>query len=182
LSVDAAPLTGLNYTTDAKKVHQIIHGLVQGEIAETWIKPTERRQNGRVAFLALQSHYGGEGNKSVCVKEAEGLRKNRMCKSERTMSFELFLTKMQTMFIGFLDSQEVIEPPQQIRLLFDKVQCPGLETVKNSLQVAHDLDNATLSLTVLVLKHRSWRILSLTAKQAAWESWRRPSASKRSRR
>jgi hypothetical protein len=142
LSVDAAPLTGLNYTTDAKKVHQIIHGLVQGEIAETWIKPTERRQNGRVAFLALQSHYGGEGNKSVRIKEAEGLRKNLMYKSERTMSFELFLTKMQTMFIGFLDSQEVIEPPQQIRLLFDKVQCPGLETVKNSLQVAHDLDNA----------------------------------------
>ena len=54
------------------------------------------------------------------------------------MKFETFL--MQTMFTGFDKSEEEMKPPQQIRLLFEKVQCPVLQTVKNSLQVAYNLD------------------------------------------
>ena len=50
LCVDAAPLVGLLYKTDAKRVHQLIHGFVQGETAETWINPTECRQNGRLDY------------------------------------------------------------------------------------------------------------------------------------
>jgi hypothetical protein len=70
LSIKCTPLVGVFYKADARKVHQLIHGFVQGETAETWIKPTEKRQNGRLDFKALQAHYGGEGNKSVRIKEA----------------------------------------------------------------------------------------------------------------
>jgi hypothetical protein len=140
LSIKCAPLSGLIYKTDARKVHQLIHGFVQGEAAETWIKPRERRQDGRTDFKALQAHYGGEGSKSVRIKEADILRNTLQYKSERAMSFEKFLTNMQAMFTGFNDNGEFMDEPQKIRLLFQKVQSPALTQVKNALQVQYDLD------------------------------------------
>ena len=67
------PLTGLNYKTYSRKVHKLIHGFVQGEISKTWINPKEKKQDGRIDYLALLDNYGGEGNKTMQIKEAEGL-------------------------------------------------------------------------------------------------------------
>ncbi len=142
LSIKCAPLVGVFYKTDARKVHQLIHGFVQGETAETWIKPKEKRQNGRLDFKALQAQYSGEGNKSVRIKEAEVLRNSLHYKNERAMSFEKFLTNMQAMFTGFEDNDELLTDAQKIRLLFQKVQSPSLTQVKNALQVPYDLDKA----------------------------------------
>jgi hypothetical protein len=140
LTINCAPLTGIVFKTDARKVHQLIHGFVQGETSETWIKPKEKKQNGRLDFQALQAHYGGEGNKSVRIKEAEVLRTTLAYKNERAMSFEKFLTSMQAMFTGFEDNDEVLTNAQKIRLLFQKVQSPSLTQVKSALKVQSDLD------------------------------------------
>jgi hypothetical protein len=145
LSINCAPLTGLIFKTDARKVHQLIHGFIQGEIAETWIKPKEKRQDGRIDYQALAAHYGGEGNKSVRIAEAEVLRTTLHYKSERTMTFEKFLTNMQSMFTGFADNGEVLSDAQKIRLLFGKVQSPNLIQVKNALQVSYDLNHEEVS-------------------------------------
>jgi hypothetical protein len=147
LSINCAPLDGLVFQTDARKVHQLIHGFVQGETAETWIKATKKKQNGRLDYLALQAHYGGEGNKSIRIKEAEVLRNNLTYKSERTMSFEKFLTSMQSMFTGFDDNDEVLNNAQKIRLLFQKVQSPNLAQVKSALKVQSDLDVGGMTVT-----------------------------------
>jgi hypothetical protein len=120
----------------------LIHGFVHGETAKTWIKPKEKRQNGRLDFKALQAHYGGEGNKSVRIKEAEVLRNSLHYKNERAVSFEKFLTNMQAMFTGFEDKDELLTDAQKIRLLFQKVQSPSLTQVKNALQVSYNLDKA----------------------------------------
>jgi hypothetical protein len=142
LSIKCAPLVGVFYKTDAGKVHQLIHGFMQGETTKTWIKPKEKRQNGRLDFKALQAHYSGKGNKSVMIKEAEVLRNSFYYKNERAMSFEDFLTNMQAMFIGFEDNDKLLTDAQKIRLLFQKVQSPSLTQVKNALQVSYDLDKA----------------------------------------
>ena len=142
MSIKCAPLEGVVYKTDSRKVHQLIHGLVQGEVAEAWIKPKEKKQDGRTDYKALKAHYGGEGNKSVRIKEAEVLRTTLHYKNERAMSFEKFLTNMQAMFTGFEDNGEYMTEAQKIRLLFQKVQSPSLNTVKGSLQVSYDLDTA----------------------------------------
>ena len=39
LSINCVLLIGLTYKTDARKVHKIIHGFIQGETSETWINP-----------------------------------------------------------------------------------------------------------------------------------------------
>jgi hypothetical protein len=140
LSIDCAPMDGLIYKTDSRKVHQLIHGFVQGEVAETWIKPKEKKQDGRLDYKALEAHYGGEGNKAVRIQEAEVLRTTLHYKSERTMSFDKFLTNMQSMFTGFADNEEILTEAQKIRLLFAKVQSPNLALVKSNLQIAYDLD------------------------------------------
>ena len=68
------PLTGLIYKTDVREVYQLIHGFVQGETAETWIKTKERKQDSRLEYLALLAHYGVKGNKAVQIKESEALQ------------------------------------------------------------------------------------------------------------
>jgi hypothetical protein len=138
--VAAAPLSGAAFKTDPRRVHQLIHGFAQGGTAKTWIKPKEKKQDGRIDFQALQAHCSGKGIKSVRIQDAEALRKTHCYKSERAVKFETFLTNMQTMFTGFDKSKEEMKPPQQIRLLLDKVQCAALQTIKNSLQVACNLD------------------------------------------
>jgi hypothetical protein len=111
----------------------LIHGFVQGETTKTWIKPEEKRQNGRLDFKALHAHYGGKGNKPVRIKEAEVLRNLLHYKNEREMSFEKFLNNTQAMFTGFEDNNKVLTDAQKIRLLFQKVQSPSLTQVKKAL-------------------------------------------------
>jgi hypothetical protein len=79
---------------------------VKGETAKTWIKPREKKQEGRLDFHALHAHHGGKGSKTVHIQEAEALWRALSYKSERTMSFEKFLTNMQSMFKGFFDNKE----------------------------------------------------------------------------
>jgi hypothetical protein len=147
LAILCAPLTGLVFKTDSRKVHQLIHGFCQAETSETWIKPVEKRQNGRLDYQALQAHYGGEGNKSVRILEAEKLRNNLTYKSERVMSFEKFLTSMQAMFTGFEDNEEILTNAQKRRLLFQKVQSPSLTQTKAALLVQEGLDTAGTQVT-----------------------------------
>ena len=88
----------LTYNTDVRKVYQLINGFVEGETVEKWIKPKERKKEGRLNYLSLLAHYGGECKKAVQVKEAEALRKSLIYNIERAMSFDKLLTNMQTMF------------------------------------------------------------------------------------
>ena len=74
LSINCVPLTGLNYKTDERKVHQLIHGFVQDETAKTRINPKGKRQYGLLDYLALLSHCRGKGNKTVRIEETEALQ------------------------------------------------------------------------------------------------------------
>ena len=45
LSINCMSLTGLTYKKYARKVNQLIHGFVQDETAEKWIKTKKRKQD-----------------------------------------------------------------------------------------------------------------------------------------
>ena len=74
LSINCLMLIGLTYKTDARKVHQLMHGFTQGETSETWINTKWKRQDGQLDYLALLDQYGGEGNKELRIIEAETLQ------------------------------------------------------------------------------------------------------------
>ena len=90
-SINFVPLTGLTYKTDASKLHQLIHGFVKGETPKTWINPKEKKQDVRLDYLSLLSHYGIEGNKAGRTKEAEALWTSLIYNNEISMSSEKFL-------------------------------------------------------------------------------------------
>ena len=94
LSINCAPLSVLIYNTDVGKVYQLIHGFLQGETAETWIKPRKKKLDELVNFKYLHAHYGGEGKKYVWIKEAEVPRNTLQYNNERAMYFDKFLTNM----------------------------------------------------------------------------------------
>ena len=136
------PLTGLTYKTDTRKVHQLIHGFVQGENADTWINPKDGKQDGLLDYLALLDNYGGEDNKAVRVTEAEALWTSLIYKNERAMSFYDFLKNMQTMFTGLSDNGEILNNSQKICLIYQKFQNSILIQIKASIKVSYDLDQS----------------------------------------
>lgn len=151
LSVKCAPLKGVAFQRDATSVHSMLMGLIHAEPAETWVKPVEKKKDGRVDYFALKAHYGGASNKSILINEAEALRKNLFYRNERTMSFDTFATKMAEMFTGFANNGEAFQETQKIRLLFEKVMCPQLESMKQSLKNLYNLDqNGMLDFTFIV--------------------------------
>ena len=58
------------------------------------------------------------------------------------MPFEKFLTNMQTMYTGFSENVEILNDPQKINIILQKVQKPIMNQIKSSLRVSHDLDHA----------------------------------------
>ena len=64
---------GLTYKKYSRKVHQLIHGFLQGDTVDTWMKLKDRRYDVKLDYLALLGHYGCKGNKAVWIKESEAL-------------------------------------------------------------------------------------------------------------
>ena len=59
---------------------------------------------------ALRDHFPGEGKYTRRIVEAERMKKSLHYKNERSLSFEMFLTKYQKMFIIYeKEGEPVIE-------------------------------------------------------------------------
>ena len=88
------------------------------------------------------------------------------------MSFEKFLTNMQSMFTGFEENDEVLTKAHNIRLLFQKFQIPILIQVKNVLYnttyTKTNMSQLTSFPTVWQLKHPTYPITSPTGKKVVW--------------
>ena len=78
------------------------------------------------------------------IKESGRLWTLLIYKNERAVSFNKFLTNMQTMFTGFSKNGEIINESQKICLLFQKVRNPILNQINASLQVSYDLCQANI--------------------------------------
>jgi hypothetical protein len=77
LTIACAPMSGIAYQADTKKVHQLILGFVQGEDALTWIKDIMKKQDGRLDMKYLRHHYIGAGSQSVRIGNAFGGRSSK---------------------------------------------------------------------------------------------------------
>ena len=124
--VACCPLEGPHYDADKRKVHQIIQGFTNGTSAEDWIKPHRKREDGRLDMQALRDHFKGEGNASRQIAEAERLKNTLHYKSERSFSFETFLTKVQKMKQIYEEYGEPMTEDALCRFIFEKTQHPGL--------------------------------------------------------
>ena len=70
--VDRAPLAGLAFDTDAATVYTYIVKFTSGNaMAEAKMIAHASENNGRLDFIALQSHYEGVGVKAINIVQAD---------------------------------------------------------------------------------------------------------------
>ena len=160
--IACAPLNGGTFNTDRRSVHQYLLSFTVGKPAEEWIKKSYpmggNHNNGRRSFRALSEHYGGSGNSSRRIAEAEALMKNLFYKSERSLQFNTFLSKMEHMFNIYKEQGEEKGEAEKLRILFRKIQCSSLATAVSSLAVKQDTDGLTYDEAI---NHLSTRVSQL---------------------
>ena len=133
------------FQADSRKVHQLLKSFLQAETAEQWIKPLEKKLNGRQDMEALRNHYAGEGNASRRIAMAERIRDSLHYKNERAMPFSGFLDKLQTMFNIFAEEREPITERAKIRMLLSKVEHPQLQSTVDALAIRAQMDGSTFT-------------------------------------
>ena len=131
---DYAALAGPAFVADRRQVHQLLLGKILGEEAEEWIRDDKSKQNGRIDFNRLKTHYEGDGNISRRIATAEQIQKTLFYKQERSMKFTVFLAKLQFMFQIFKHEDEEMSESAKIRHLLDRVQSPYLSQMVTNLQ------------------------------------------------
>jgi hypothetical protein len=138
-------LVGSNFQADARKVHQLLKSYLQAELAEQWIKPLAKHQDGRKDMEALRNHYSGEGNTSRRIAVAERYRDTLHYKNEKALSFSTFLDKIQTMFNIFETEGEPVQEQAKVRMLLKKVEHPQLQTAVGTLRVRAQMDGVSFT-------------------------------------
>ena len=114
-------------------------------MAEQWIKPIAKKQNGCKDMTLLRNHYSGEGNASRPIAVAEKTRDSLHYKSKRAMSISSFLDKLQKMFNIFDEEGEPISETAKVCLLLKKVEHPQLQDATGALQVQSAIDGITFT-------------------------------------
>ena len=141
--ITCAPLHGAHFRADAQCVHQLLKTFLISETAEQWIKGLEHLGDGRRDMIALHNHYGGEGNASHRITIAERMRDNLHYRSECTLSFSIFLDRMQHMFNIYEEEDEPLTEKAKVRELFKRVQHRDLQETIKALKVRFDLEGLT---------------------------------------
>ena len=121
-TIACAPLIITHFQSDTRKVHQLLNNYLVTETAEQWIRGTKKRVNGRDDFYDLLRHYSGEGNVRCRVATVDHLRETLHYKSDRALSFNMFLDRMQKIINIFRNGEEIMADSTQVRELFRRVQ------------------------------------------------------------
>ena len=144
-TIACAPLIITHFQSDTRKVHQFLNNYLVTETAEQWIRGTKKRVNGRDDFYDLLRHYSGEGNVRCRVATVDHLRETLHYKSDRALSFNMFLDRMQKIINIFRNGEEIMADSTQVRELFRRFQHPQLQGTVKSLELRADLDGITYS-------------------------------------
>jgi hypothetical protein len=144
--VNRAPLTGQYYIADARRVHNLLVGFLQGENTENWIRNIAKYQDGRRDMTALRRHYAGEGNSTRRIADAKRLQATLHYKTERALPFNKFLDSLQKMFTIFEDENEPLTERAKVDELLSKVQATALSAA--IAQLRYQLNTVGVTFTV----------------------------------
>ena len=144
--IHRAPLDGQYYLADSRRVHQLLHGFLQGENTESWIRGFAKYQDGRRDMIALRRHYAGEGNSTRRIADAKKIQTTLHYKSERALPFNKFLDSLQRMFTIFEEENEPLTERAKVDELLTKVQNSGLTAA--IAQLRYQLNTTGVTFTV----------------------------------
>jgi hypothetical protein len=141
-----APHDGQFYLADARRVHNLLLGFLQGESTENWIRSVAKYQDGRRDMEALRRHYAGEGNSTRRISDAKKIQQTLHYKTERALPFNKFLDSLQRMFTIFEEEKEPLTERAKVDELLTKVQNSALAAAV--AQLRYQLNTTGISFTV----------------------------------
>jgi hypothetical protein len=141
-----APLRGQYYIADARRVHNLLVGFLQGENTEKWIRAIAKYQDGRKDMIALRRPYAGEGHLTRCISDAKKIQATLHYKTERALPFNKFLDSLQRMFTIFEEENEPLTERAKVDELLAKVQNSSLTAAV--AQLRYQLNTSGVSFTV----------------------------------
>ena len=98
------------YEADVQTVHQSIVSLTIGYLYEDWVKLHDKFKDVRKSMKALKDHFSCDRN---ATRRVEMLH----YKSERQLTFENFVTKLQKMYNIYETHGEPMTEEAKIRFL-----------------------------------------------------------------
>ncbi len=143
--VHRAPLTGQYYIADARRVHNLLVGFLQGENTEHWTRNIARYQDGRCEMTALR-RISGEGNSTRRIADAKRIQNLLHYKTERALPFNKFLDSLQRMFTIFEEENEPLTERAKVDELLTKVQNTMLSAAV--AQLRYQLNTVGISFTI----------------------------------
>jgi len=119
---------------DRITVFNMLVSFTTGQPSHDWIKSTLRFSDGRKSIKALRDHFEGEGNASRNKNGADRLKDSLHYKSERSMTFENFLSQCQKMYSIYGKEGEPMPDDAKTCVLFKRVQHSGLRGAIETLR------------------------------------------------
>ena len=93
-----------------------------------------KKKSGIKSIHALRDHFSGKRKATRHIAEAYRFKETRNYENERSLVFEIFLTKCQKMHNIYANYSEVVIEDSKIRFLFKKVQHSGLESAVETMK------------------------------------------------
>ena len=140
--IHQAPLEGVVFQTDNKKVYEILKSKLVGTDNYEWVVKYNRSMNGREAMAALRRHFDGLGEKKKRINQAEASLASLHYKSEQAFPFEKYITKLNAAFQILEDFKEGYSERKKVQMMCDKINNNNMD-VRAAIQVV--LRNEQLS-------------------------------------
>jgi hypothetical protein len=115
---------GHSYRRDNSEVYKTLQAAMDAEDKTSgwpYVKPFERAQDGRAAWLALVQHYGAGGEEKKRVELAKATMKNLHYRDEQSFTFENFTTKLTDCLRVLEEAREGYTENQKVDALIEQI-------------------------------------------------------------
>jgi hypothetical protein len=113
---------GPAFIQDNQKVFQILTQLLSATPAWTWISRFESGKSGKAAYQALRVHFDGPGEIMKRNNYATRILDNTHYRSERSFTFESYVTKLSEAYEILNDNGMPYNELQKVKGLLDGIQ------------------------------------------------------------
>jgi hypothetical protein len=153
--VSRMPHTHIAYRQDNIKVWEIIRDSLHETEAFNWIKRSERRRDGRLAYLALTTHYlGASKNETLCNQANTRLMKTFYGGEKNKFDWSKFVSLHKRCHNDLKATGPALSEDDKVRRLLNGINTNKLETavlfVRSSPHLMSDFDAAVDSITTVV--------------------------------
>ena len=132
------PVNDPTFDSDNAKVWELISNITRDHECWSYVRPAQRKRDGRAAFLGLKNHYLGEHNVDNMSSKAERKLRNVAYTGEkRRFNFERFVkihVDQHAILEGLVEhGYSGIDARSKVRHLLDGIRTTELDTVKTRI-------------------------------------------------